>query len=113
MNNHEASYKNIGSYTIEERNGLFAGHYRAYHKQGQVIAIWTATMQALKLVHRYEQPNPQVEISRAQAFRYWRKHFDKQSVYSLPKLLQEAVEKPCKSFGTYVRKDGNLVGYEG
>lgn len=108
-----ASYKTIGSYIIEERCGLFAGHYRAYHKKGKVIGIWTAASQSLKLVHRPEQPIDRVEITRAQAYRYWEKHFDKRSVYSLPKLLQEAVDKPCKSNGTYIKKDGQLAGYEG
>lgn len=44
-------YRFIGSYIIEERNDLFIGHYRAYHKGGREVARWTP-QEGLKLKRR-------------------------------------------------------------
>lgn len=104
-----ASYKTIGRYTIEERTSLFYGYYKAYHKRGYEVARFTP-QEGLQLKKRTAAA---CELSRAQAYRYWAKHFPSHAVFNLPQALQVAIDKPCTAHGIYITKDGKRVAYEG
>lgn len=54
-----------------------------------------------------------IELSRAQGFKYWAKYFHGRYDWELPLPLQDAVNRDCVSFGEFVDKNGELVGYEG
>ena len=82
---------------------------RLYYKNGREIA--RSCDGHISLLPSYHS---KCELTRAQGFRYWEKHFPDRSRYTLPQVLQEAVDKPSHSFGQYVSKqDGALIGYEG
>lgn len=53
------------------------------------------------------------ELTRAQGYRYWIKHFPGRCCFDLPSLLLEATEKPCKTYGSYINRNGKRVGYAG
>ena len=64
---------------------------------------------------RYElrsSGNP-CELTRAQGYRYWLKHFPGRCCFDLPPLLLEATAKPCQTYGNYVNRNGERVGYAG
>ena len=55
-----------------------------------------------------------VELTRAQGYRYWGKHFPNLPCYCLPDALREAINKEPWSCGAYFdRKRGEWVGYSG
>jgi len=54
-----------------------------------------------------------IELTRAQGFKYWEKYFPNRTVWELPLPLQEAIDRDCVSFGEFVDKNGELVGYAG
>ena len=56
---------------------------------------------------------PEIELTRAQGYRYWQKHFPERVCWDLPFALYCAVCQEPRSFGTYTDKNGELVGYAG
>lgn len=101
-------YTIIGSYTIEERHGLFRGEYRNYYKNGQLVA--SSDMFGLHLERR---PALTCTISRAQAYRYWQEHMPDLVDSVLPDIMQAALTGPCKVKGYYKNRAGEVVAYEG
>ena len=101
-------YTTIGSYIIEERQGLFRGEYRNYYKNGQLVA--SSDIFGLRLESR---PALTCTISRAQAYRYWKKHMPDLVDSVLPDIMQAALTGPCKVKGYYKNRAGEVVAYEG
>ena len=91
----------------KETCSLF-GATTSFYKDGHIVARKRDGV--LRLCHSAQEP---VEITRAQGFRYWGRHFPLRACWDLPEALAAAVGKDCRSFGTYVRKDGEVVGYAG
>lgn len=54
-----------------------------------------------------------VELTRAQAYRYWSKHFPDEYFFNLPQALQEGLDRKPQSYGYYINRHGEMVGYEG
>lgn len=82
---------------------------RIYYKNGREIG-----RSSNGAIYLYPSCSSDCELTRAQGFRYWKRHFGHRSYYALPQALQDAIDKPCRSFGQYVSKrDGALIGYEG
>ena len=76
------------------------GHYIGHRDEGQPIVL---------------EPhfNDNIELTRAQGFKYWKRHFSNRSCYTIPEALAQAIERTPKSFGYYFNKYGKLCGYEG
>lgn len=80
-----------------------------YYKDGSHIATRRAGVLTLE-PKRAEAMDP---LTRAKGFHYWKKHFPTRACYTLPAALQAAIDEPSRSWGTFINKNGKLVGYEG
>ena len=87
---------------------LFDDGCAMYYKDGRCIG-----MKVDGEILLYSKPSSTVDISRAQAYRYWVKHFPDRPYYTLPLVLALAVNKPTRSRGVFVNKRGEYIGYEG
>lgn len=98
------------AYSVETIPALFTDlPTRIYYKDSRAVGM--SYEGAVSLLPSYSST---CELTRAQGYRYWEKHFSNRNYYSLPLILQEAIDKPSRSFGQYVsKKDGALIGYEG
>ena len=81
--------------------------YIEFWRDGQLIGI--KRFNKIVLIHHGEVNY----LSRAQGYKYWKKYFPDRYYYTLPDALAEAIAEPCKSWGYYTDKNGELVGYEG
>jgi len=64
-------------------------------------------------ITRYTVTTIPYELSRAQGFKYWEKHFKGWLYWDLPKALQEAIEKEPTAYGEYTNREGEVIGYIG
>lgn len=96
------------SYTKRTTECLFGGTYTQFFKNAELIA--TRDGGKIELIPKYAHP---IELTRAQGFRYWKRHFPERACYSLPALLEEATNAEPRSFGTFFTRDGEKVGYIG
>ena len=96
------------SYTKRTTRSLFGDDYVEFFKDGKLAAIRLNGQ--LAIVPKYTAP---IELTRAQGFRYWRRHFPQRVCWDLPTALVVAVETEPRSFGTFVDRNGALVGYIG
>ena len=81
-----------------------------YYRNGRAFAIKRHNGTIHFINKPYSAP---VEITRAQAYKYWERHFPGRCCYSLPEILQKALEKPCVSHGFFVNHLGEAIGYSG
>lgn len=99
-------------YTKKVINHLFfpcLGAYTEYYKNGKYIGA--RYYNGVTLVKPHSEP---CEISRAQAFKYWERHFSGLPCWLLPKPLEDALDKPVKSNGVYwSKRRREYVGYSG
>lgn len=96
------------SYTKRTTRSLFGDDYVEFFKNGKLAAIRLNGQ--LAIVPKYTAP---IELTRAQGFRYWKRHFPERTCYDLPALLEEATNAEPRSFGTFFTRDGEEVGYIG
>lgn len=82
-----------------------------YYKDGKRVGTRLTSESHITLVPSGEEHF--APLTRAKAYRYWAKHFPNRSYWTLPELLADALELPCRSFGTFVDRNGETVGYEG
>ena len=96
--------------TTEIYCSFFTGKmHKNFYRNGQVIG-WANGQE----VRRNPEVRTEDEISRAQAFRYWDRNFKGRYCWTLPELLQEALDKPSKTYGSYWNERlQEVVGYEG
>jgi len=88
---------------------VFFGTITTFYKDGRLIAC-RREGERIHFAIPYSEP---VTLTRAQAFRYWERHFPDRVCWDLPSELYEATELPPKSSGVYTDSNGELVGYEG
>ena len=83
----------VGAYVIEENDySIFNptwGKMRVYWKNGRVIA--RSDKGRLKFESGLPFKTP-VVMTRSQGYRYWEKHFPNRICYSLPRLIEAAVD---------------------
>jgi len=96
------------SYTKSTTECLFGGTYTRFFKNGELIA--TRDGGKIELIPKYAHP---IELTRAQGFRYWKRHFPERVCYALPALLEEAVDREPSSFGSFFNRNGEEIGYCG
>lgn len=103
-----------------KRNSIFSrGKRTLFYKNGVEIAcrddgeeiniLWSfyADMQAQMVdADKYNT------YRQVYGWRYWRKHFPNRFYYDLPKQIIELLDLPCDTYGTYINKAGEVVGYE-
>lgn len=96
--------------TTEIYYNLFSGKmHKSFWRDGCLIGYAIG-----QEVRRYPEVRTEDEISRAQAFRYWKRNFKGRYCWTLPELLQEALDKSSKTYGSYWNKRlQEVVGYEG
>ena len=83
--------------------------YKSYYRDGQLIGYANG-----REVHRNPETRAENEITRAQAYRYWKHNFKDRCCWTLPEPLQEALDKPVKTYGSYWNERlQEEVGYEG
>lgn len=85
-------------------NLFTAGGYWEFYKGKTLVAIHDEN--GLRLVKHVVFAT---EITRAQGFRYWEKHFAERACYTLPTLLEEAVNKEAIYRGHFVDRYGEYV----
>lgn len=92
-------------YTKVYHPNLFTtGGYWEFYKGKTLAAI--RDEEGLRLVHHVTFPP---EITRAQGFRYWEKHFAERPYYALPEPLEEAINKEAIYRGHFIDKYGERV----
>jgi hypothetical protein len=97
-------------YTKETYPNLFGiGSWTNYYKNGKLIAMRSEGRLELVNIH---EPAYDV-LTRAKGYRYWEKHFPDRYCWSLPEMLQEALDMEPASSGYFVDRNGELCGYEG
>lgn len=97
-------------YTKVVRTNLFfpSESYTQFLKNGVVVAV--RYKGELKLSPKYPEP---IRLTRAQGYKYWTRHFIDRPYWRLPKALEEAIFEEPRYFGTYIDRNGELVGTEG
>ena len=97
-------------FSVRVSEDLFSegNFWRYYYRDGRLYG--ESGCYGLRL---FPAPVSKVELTRAQGYRYWAKHFPDRACYTLPEALQEAIDRPPVSSGYYVDHSGELVGYEG
>lgn len=94
-------------YTKVTTPALFLdGNFVRVYKDGNLRGYKTPSCPIFTLVNT---TTSDVNISRAQAYRYWEKHFADLPCYCLPEVLQEALEKVPTYEGYYFDRKGELV----
>ena len=88
---------------------VFFGKTTTFYKNGRVVAR-RREGEPIHLCHPYMA---KVELTRAQAYRYWERYFPGRVCWDLPMAIQVGLEMPCRSEGTYTDINGELVGYAG
>ena len=83
--------------------------YTIYYKDGELYGYVFNNCPVLNA----ERASYPIELTRAQGYKYWKKHFPNRIVWSLPEALQTAIDRDPTSFGVFRDKNGELVGYEG
>lgn len=80
-----------------------------YYKDGELIGYRDKNG-----IHLYGWHGPAHDpLTRAKGYRYWGKHFPDRYCWSLPELLQDALDMAPASRGVFVDRSGRLCGYEG
>ena len=64
-------------------------------------------------ITRYPTTTIPYELSRAQGYKYWKKHFKNRLIWDLPEALQEAINKEPTAYGEYTNREGEVIGYIG
>ena len=95
---------------VSEGNLFCSGKYAEFNRDGQLIGrVINNKVQRIRW-ETYRQP---VELTRAQGYKYWKRYFPNRLIWDLPEALQEAIESESRSYGTYVNRQGEVIGYEG
>lgn len=99
--------QNIGNFTVKSFYSLFVDSpSKNYYKNGE---LWAVSHNGnLFLIGRRHYQAP---LTRAQGFKYWKRHFPNWFYFDLPELLQEAIDRPTERYGTYIDRNGEVVGY--
>lgn len=100
------------SYTKIVLPRLFDDCARAvdFYKNGKLFAYDCGDGRGIQIIPPVRNP---IELTRAQGFRYWERHFPERACYTLPALLEEAVDREPKSFGIFFDRNGEEIGYCG
>lgn len=100
------------SYTKSVLVSLFDDGARlvSYYKNGRLCAFDNGDGRGIQLV---PMAKSSIELTRAQGYRYWAQHFPGRTCYSLPALLEEAVDREPQSYGSFVTRNGERIGYIG
>lgn len=108
---------NYGAISVWTQEATFFqnGYYKNFLRNGVVIATAHYTPDGKRdRLEWLKTCSAPVELTRAQGFRYWSKYFPDRTCYSLPEVLEEAINKPCTSEGVfYSKKYNELIGYAG
>lgn len=98
-------------YIKESYPDLFGlGAWTNYYKEGKLIAT---RIEGGKL-ELANQHGPKYDLlTRAKGYRYWEKHFPERYCWSLPEMLQEALDMEPASRGWFIDRNGEVCGYEG
>lgn len=83
--------------------------YTEFRKDGELVAVrlgseWQFTRKLCP---------SSVELTRAQGFKYWERHFSDRVCWSLPQPLQAALDREPRTIGEYTDRRGERIGYEG
>lgn len=87
----------------------FFGKTTTFYKRGRVVAR-RRDGEAIKLVHPYRS---EIELTRAQGYRYWKRYFPMRSCRDLPFAIAVAVGLEPEHFGTYINRKGEKITYAG
>lgn len=99
-------------YTKFTRKSLFFdGDYAEFYKDGVLIARRNRASGGN--IRLYPRPTSEVRLTRAQGFRYWERHFPLRACWDLPPALREAVALDPATYGKYIDRNGEAVGYAG
>lgn len=110
---------NYGSLSVEIYESLFfstnGSYFKDIYRNGSKIACAHYTDGKRDWVIWLNKSSSEpIELTRAQGFKYWRKHFANRPCYSLPKELAEATDRDFRSSGVfYSKKRGEVIGYMG
>lgn len=98
----------IGRFTVEVIPDFFGeGVSRNFWKNGE---LYGSSHGGLHLTPKFSSP---CKLTRAQAYKYWERYFPNTYWWELPQALQDGLDEPPRSFGTFVAKGGEIIGYEG
>ena len=102
-----------GAYTVIVRSGVFwdEEETKEFWKDGRCVMIITYDKQK----HYYPRPRCKYQpLFRSQGYKYWKKYFPNRACYTLPEILQEAIDREPRTEGRfYSEKYGEYIGYIG
>lgn len=116
MNKISDSVKVFGALSVKTTVSIFFddnGYYKDFSRNGRQIAFAHYDENGKRDFFHYRKESNPVVLTRAKGFRYWRKHFSGRNSYTLPEELQDAINLPCVSEGTFYDANGELCGYFG
>lgn len=95
--------------TVKTHESFFGdGMVKNFYRDDQLIG-WAEDGK----VARYSTFGTFHELSRAQGYKYWKKHFKNRLIWDLPEALQEAINKEPTAYGEYTNREGEVIGYIG
>lgn len=111
------SINTYGALTVKTEESTFFEHgfYKHLYRNGRQICLAHYTPEGKRdRVQWFKLCSDPIELTRAQGFKYWERHFPDRICYSLPTALAEAIDRDFRSEGTfYSKKYRQMMGYAG
>lgn len=80
-----------------------------FYRDGKLVAT-RIDHEPIRLIPQYSEP---IELTQAQGFKYWSRHFSGRTCWDIPQALQDALNRPSKTKGSYIDRNGEQIAYEG